>query len=94
MNVLPSKTISQMNLQTQRLLGQQSLAEFMGLHVHLDKVFHDNALKLGVQRKNKFIINTGDNLTSQQKQSRIKENKIKYGLSHEEIAALRLPKMK
>ena len=31
-----------MNLQTQRLLGQQSLAEFMGLHVHLDRVFYDN----------------------------------------------------
>jgi len=42
---LPSKTISQMNLQTQRLLGQQSLAEFMGLHVYLDKVFLDNAKK-------------------------------------------------
>ena len=34
-----------MNLQTQRLLGQQSLAEFMGLHVHLDKVFNDNLKK-------------------------------------------------
>jgi hypothetical protein len=34
-----------MNLQTQRLLGKQSLAEFMGLHVHLDRVFYDNLKK-------------------------------------------------
>ena len=44
-NCLPGKTIAQMNLQTQRLLGQQSLAEFMGLHVDLEKVFQENKLK-------------------------------------------------
>ena len=44
-NCLPGKTIAQMNLQTQRLLGQQSLAEFMGLHVDLEKVFKDNQEK-------------------------------------------------
>ncbi len=44
-NCLPGKTIAQMNLQTQRLLGQQSLAEFMGLHVNLEKVFQENKEK-------------------------------------------------
>ena len=70
---LPSKTISQMNLQTQRLLGQQSLAEFMGLHVHLDKIFRDNIKKQGpeIQRKNNFIINTGDNMTSAEREEKI-----------------------
>jgi hypothetical protein len=34
-----------MNLQTQRLLGQQSLAEFMGLNVDLQLVFNDNLKK-------------------------------------------------
>jgi hypothetical protein len=91
LNVLPSKTISQMNLQTQRLLGQQSLAEFMGLHVYMDKVFVDNSIKSGVQRKNKFIINTGNNLTSEEKDRRIKFNQAKYALTKDEIAALRLP---
>ena len=38
-NCLPGKTIVQMYLQTQRLIGQQSLAEFMGLHVNLEKIF-------------------------------------------------------
>ena len=62
---LPSKTISQMNLQTQRLLGQQSLAEFMGLRIKLDLVFLENSKKNGpnIQRKNNFIINTGNNMT-------------------------------
>ena len=29
------KSIAQIYMQTQRLLGQQSLAEFMGLHLNL-----------------------------------------------------------
>eukprot|EP00347_Sterkiella_histriomuscorum_P015500 403356794 len=91
---LPSKTISQMNLQTQRLLGQQSLAEFMGLHVYLDRVFRDNSLKTGpeIQRKNNFIINTGNNLTQPEKEKRLRLNKQKYGLDLAFIKTLRLPK--
>jgi hypothetical protein len=66
----------------------------MGLHVDLDKVFRDNAKKLGpdVQRKNKFIINTGNNLTAENREIKIKQNKLKYGLSNEYIKSLRLPK--
>lgn len=83
-----------MNLQTQRLLGQQSLAEFMGLHVHLDRVFNDNLKKVGpeVIRKNNFIINTGDNQTANERDARIKLNRQKYGLTMAEIKALKLPK--
>ncbi|CDW84997.1 UNKNOWN [Stylonychia lemnae] len=77
---LPSKTISQMNLQTQRVLGQQSLAEFMGLHGP------------EIQRKNNFIINTGNNLTQLEKEKRLKLNKQKYGLELTYIKSLRLPK--
>jgi hypothetical protein len=50
-------------MQTQRLLGQQSLAEFMGLHLDLEVIYHDNMKKTGVLRKNNFIINTNDNPT-------------------------------
>ena len=66
----------------------------MGLHVHLDRVFRDNLLKQGpeIQRKNNFIINTGDNLTAQNREMRIKENNQKYGLTSHEIKALKLPK--
>lgn len=66
----------------------------MGLHVHMDKVFQDNAVKSGVQRKNKFIINTGNNMTSEEKENRIKKNKVKYGLSKAEIECLKLPNFK
>jgi len=93
---LPTKTISQMNLQTQRLLGQQSLAEFMGLHVDLLKIFEDNAQKNGpgILRKNKYIINTGDNLTAVDRAKKMKQNKISYGLNATLVKALRLPKPK
>jgi hypothetical protein len=40
--VLPTKSIQQCYLQTQRLMGQQSLAGFMGLHVNIDKILEDN----------------------------------------------------
>ena len=43
--ILPTKTAQQCYLQTQRLLGQQSLAEFMGLHVNIDRIALDNKKK-------------------------------------------------
>ena len=39
---LPTKNISQLQIQTQRLVGQQSLAEFKGLHLDLEGVFERN----------------------------------------------------
>ena len=45
-----------------------------------------------IQRKNNFIINTGDNLTAKEREKRIKLNKQKYGLSQVEIKAMKLPK--
>ncbi len=67
----------------------------MGLHVHLDWVFNDNFKKNGpeIQRKNNFIINTGDNQTAKERDLRIKMNKQKYGLSMAEIKALKVPKL-
>ena len=40
--VLPTKTIQQCYLQTQRLVGQQSLAGFMGLSLDIDQIRIDN----------------------------------------------------
>ena len=76
-NCLPGKTIAQMNLQTQKLLGQQSLAEFMGLHVDLKRIFEDNKKKNAL-RKNKCVINNDDKLTKEEKQKLIEDNKKKY----------------
>ena len=62
---LQGKSIAQIYMQTQRILGQQSLGDFMGLHLKLDKVFQDNMKKTGVTRKNNFIINTNNNPTKE-----------------------------
>jgi vacuolar-type H+-ATPase subunit B/Vma2 len=58
-------------MQTQRLIGQQSLGDFMGLHVNLKKIFEDNFKKTGVTRKNNFIINTNNNPTRDERKQRI-----------------------
>jgi ABC-type antimicrobial peptide transport system ATPase subunit len=44
-----------------------------------------------IQRKNNFIINTGDNLTAEEREQKIKQNKKKYGLRPEVIRSLKLP---
>lgn len=62
---LAKKSIGQIYMQTQRLLGQQSLGDFMGLHLNLEKIFQDNMRKTGVTRKNNFIINTSNNPTKE-----------------------------
>lgn len=62
---LTGKSIGQIYMQTQRLLGQQSLGDFMGLHLNLERVFQDNMKRTGVTRKNNFIINTSNNPTKE-----------------------------
>jgi len=54
-----------MYLQTQRLIGQQSLAEFMGLHLDLEQIYCDNRTREGpnITRKGGLIVNAGDNPT-------------------------------
>ena len=58
---LPGKTNAQLNNQTQRMLGQQSTAEFADLHLDPLKVGEINAQKQGdhIRRKNGCIVNTG-----------------------------------
>jgi len=53
---LPSKTIQQMYLQTQRIVGQQSLAAFMGLRLDVEQIGRDN--------KNKEVSTNDPNLFS------------------------------
>lgn len=70
-------------MQTQRLLGQQALAGFMGLKVDIDQIYRDNSLKEGVRKYNQILINMGDKITTQGRIDLIAENKAKYGLSLE-----------
>ncbi|KAJ1979787.1 hypothetical protein H4R34_002689 [Dimargaris verticillata] len=91
---LIGKTIAQMNLQTQRMLGQQSTAEFAGLHLD-PLIFGElNSQKQGphIKRKNNCIVNTGAKLTREEIKRRLQENKAAYELSEEEWMAIELPK--
>ena len=73
-NCLPSKNTQQCYLQCQRMMGQQSLAEFLGLHLDIDAIAKKNKAAKGVSRKMGMIINTGDKLTPEEKASKQREN--------------------
>lgn len=83
-----------MYLQTQRLIGQQSLAEFMGLHLDLEQIYCDNRIREGpnITRKGGLIVNAGDNPTQREVFEKRELNKAKYGLSTTVVTGLQLPK--
>lgn len=91
--VLPGKQIQQLNGQTQRLLGQQSLAEFTGMCVDVDAIRADNNLKQGpeIYRKSGLITNQGGKLSKEELKAQREANFKKYGLSQEEVDAIELP---
>ena len=78
---LPGKTIQQMNCQTQRLLGQQSLAAYTGLRVDIDRIRADNEVRSDAERKNGLVINSGPNPTPAMRRRWQAEAQGKYGLS-------------
>lgn len=71
-------------------MGQQSLAEFMGLKVDIDAVYEMNKKRTG-KRKNGCLVNEGDKLTQEIKRELIKLNQDKYGLPQAYIDQLKLP---
>ncbi|KAK9805807.1 hypothetical protein WJX73_001961 [Symbiochloris irregularis] len=84
--LLPGKLIQQLNGQTQRLLGQQSLAAVTGLHVDIDRIREDNSKRTDVERKGGLIIWSGPNPTGEMKSQWQREAKAKYGLTPEQKA--------
>lgn len=64
--LITTKQIMACYIKLQGLLGQQSLAGFMGLHIDIDQIKKDNDAKQGV-RKSGFLVNQGDKLTKAQK---------------------------
>ncbi|ORX56339.1 hypothetical protein DM01DRAFT_1320556 [Hesseltinella vesiculosa] len=77
---LPGKTNAQMNLQLQRLLGQQSTAEFAGLHIDPKVIGEKNSKIQGphIKRKNTTIVNTGGKLSREELRERQAKNKEMY----------------
>lgn len=91
---LPGKTIAQMNLQTQRMLGQQSTAEFNGLHIDTLKVGEINSRKQGpeIKRKNNCIVNTGGKLARDEVVRRRQEHKAAFEVDKKVWSSIVLPK--
>jgi len=87
---LPGKTPAQLNLQTQRMMGQQSLGEFMGIHLDPNGIYEKNAKKTGVVRKNGCIINTGNNPTPKERGLKIQRNREKYGIPQDMMDSIEL----
>ena len=90
---LPEKNNGQLNLQCQKLFGQQSLAAFNNVHVDPLVIKKINDRKQGdkVLRKNGCVINTGRNLTQEKKQQLKDENIRKYGVPQEIYSRLKVP---
>jgi len=86
----PLKTCGQLNLQTQRLFGQQALAEFQRVHIDPNriKVIND---KIDGFRKNTCLINTGKNVSAQEAQKRRQAHTEKYGIPEELFQAMTVP---
>ncbi|CAG8479019.1 9881_t:CDS:2 [Paraglomus occultum] len=91
---LPGKTNAQMNLQLQRMLGQQSTAEFNGLHIDPLVIGEKNSKIQGptVKRKNNCIVNTGGKPSREEIKRRIQKNKELYELPEEKWSEFELPK--
>ncbi|KAI9338894.1 hypothetical protein BD770DRAFT_373159 [Pilaira anomala] len=94
-NCLPGKTNAQMNLQLQRLLGQQSTAEFASLHIDPKVVGAKNAKIQGphIKRKNNCIVNTGGKLSREELKRRVISNREQYQLPESEWKDIVLPKV-
>ncbi|KAI9229590.1 MAG: DNA polymerase alpha/epsilon subunit B-domain-containing protein [Piptocephalis tieghemiana] len=90
---LPGKTVAQMNLQLQRMLGQQSTAEFQGLHMDPKRVGAVNAQKQGadVKRKNGCLVNTGAKMTRKEIEERLRKNREMYEVDEVEWKSIELP---
>ncbi|KAI9345212.1 hypothetical protein BDR26DRAFT_1005577 [Obelidium mucronatum] len=88
---LPGKNPAQMYLQTQRILGQQSISEFTGLHVDCKAIGALNKARKDVVRKNRLITNLGVKLDRQELTKKVKENKEKFEVPKKQWSSISLP---
>mmetsp|Transcript_34953 Transcript_34953/g.30796 ORF Transcript_34953/g.30796 Transcript_34953/m.30796 type:complete len:360 (+) Transcript_34953:115-1194(+) len=86
----PLKTCGQLNLQTQRLFGQQALAEFNKVHIDPSRIKAIND-KIDGFRKNTCLINEGNNLRAEEKERRRQAHIKKYGIPKEIYEQIQVP---
>lgn len=92
-NYLIGKTVSQLCNQLQRMVGQQSIGEFYGLHIDPTVINERNKVKDG-QRKNGCLINTGANPTRKETNVKRKKNDEEYSLEKTVIKEIIIPILK
>mmetsp|Transcript_7137 Transcript_7137/g.9316 ORF Transcript_7137/g.9316 Transcript_7137/m.9316 type:complete len:499 (+) Transcript_7137:173-1669(+) len=90
---LPGKTANQLNNQLQRMLGQQSTAEFYGLHLDPSEVFLENKPKSGFRKNGGCLINMGDNPTREIVKQKKLLAKSKWGLEPSQYKNIIIPKL-
>ena len=73
------------------MMGQQSLAEFLGLHLDIDAIYKKNKANKEATRKMGLIVNQGDKMTAEIKKEKQAENQLKYGLTAQQIKDIKLP---
>ena len=73
------------------MLGQQSLAEFLSLHLDTKKITADNKRRVNAIRKHGIIVNDGNKLTREELVEKRILNQEKYGLTKEQVDAIKLP---
>lgn len=89
---LPGKTVAQLYNQTQRLLGQQSLAEFQGLSLNIRAIFARN-LTIKGKRKNNCLVNSGNKLTRPKLEKLKIKNQEEFGIAQDVIDSTTIPEL-
>jgi hypothetical protein len=89
---LPGKTVAQLYNQAQRLLGQQSLAEFQGLSLDIPAIFARNS-KIKGKRKNSCLVNSGDKLTRPKLEKLKIQNQKEFGIPQDIIDSTIIPEL-
>jgi len=83
----PFKKCFQLNIQTQRMFGQQSLREFNGLHLDPKVVLQKNISRTNVTRKSGIIISK----TSKEERLKSREEYKTLQVSEEEREKIQIP---
>ena len=73
------------------MLKQQSLAEFLGLHLDIDAIKRKNETSFGT-KKHGILVNEGDKLTREDLEEKKRKNQARFGLTAEQVEGIKLPR--
>jgi hypothetical protein len=94
---LPGKNPAQMSMQAQRMLGQQSIREFMKIQLDTDLVWQKNQRKAATDDAGRYLVKggiliyNGPNRTREWFRRRLEKNVRRYQLPDSVVNSVRLP---